>query len=113
MCQRQIVCGASPTSVCKHVFELIEILVAYAGDGTTSSSGTSNVAWNLLGVIGIAQSRYKPSPRAKFLSISLAYFLLHQIIIFPGEDDTRDKIGDKEQGLPILRVASGKSLDQW
>ena len=111
MCQRQIVCGASPTSVCKHVFELIEILVAYAGDGSTASSGTSNVAWNLLGVIGIAQSRYKPSPRAKFLSIGLAYFLLHQIIVCA--DDTRDQIEDKEQGLPILRIVSVNSLDKW
>ena len=113
MCQRQIVCGASPTSVCKHVFELIDILVAYAGDGNTSSNDTSSVAWNLLGAIGITQTRYKPSPRAKFLSISLAYYLLHQITVCPEKRDISDQMEDKERGLPILRIAPGTPQDKW
>ena len=49
MCHRQLICGASPSSVCKHTIELVHILLGFIGEGISTVAGTSNVAWNILG----------------------------------------------------------------
>ena len=108
LCQRQILCGASPFSTCKHVIELVDIFMSYIGEGD-ASGGTSNVAWNILGAIGITQTPYKPSPRFKFLAASLAYFLLQQIVTKPQTKDKESNGQNKEtpdadQEAPILRT---------
>ena len=107
MCQRQIACGSSVTAVSKHVLDLIDILVEFAQDGTLmSGGGSSRVAWNLLAAIGITHARYKPSPRATFLAISLAYFLLHQIMI-PPKGNKVTEVSRKGFGqLPSLRTST-------
>ena len=82
--------------------------MSYIGEGD-ASGGTSNVAWNILGAIGITQTPYKPSPRFKFLAASLAYFLLRQIVTKPQTNDKEANEQNKEtqegnHDAPILRI---------
>ena len=111
LCQRQLICGASPTSVCKYAIELVHILLSFIGEGISAVTGTSNVAWNILGAIGITQSPYNPSPRFRFLAVGLAYFLLRQIVIKP-EDISDPNIEDKHKGIPVLRTNNQQLSDQ-
>ena len=78
LCQRQMVCGASEPKVIKHVVDLIDVLFVVARMEEPGGGG----GWSILGIMGLAAS-YKPTPRAKFLAISLAYFLLRQIATGP------------------------------
>ena len=113
MCQRQLICGGSPTSACNHVLGLVQILVGSVGDGVAASTGTSSVAWNLLGAIGITETPYKPSPRFKFLAVGLAYFLLHQIVVKKTDNIDPKEVQNKNQGLPILRITANSAPDKW
>ena len=111
LCRRQITCGASPVSTCKHVIDLVDILIGYLGDGISTSTGSSNVAWNILGAIGLTQTTYSPSPRFKFLATSLAFFLLQQIIIEKKETvDSDDQ--NPDNGVPFLRISTTPVLDK-
>ena len=103
LCQRQLICGGSPTSVCKYVIELVDILLGFVGEGISTVGGTSSVAWNILGAIGITQTPYKPSPRFRFLAIGLAYFLLRQIVINQTDDNDPNTQG-QHKGHPLLRT---------
>ena len=78
----------------------------YIGEGE-GSGGTSNVAWNILGAIGITQTPFKPSPRFKFLTAGVAYFLLHQIVVSsPNKEDKNKTAEDVNEDTPILRMTS-------
>ena len=110
MCHRQLICGASPSSVCKHAIELVHILLGFIGEGISTVAGTSNVAWNILGAIGITQTPYKPSPRFRFLAVGLAYFLLRQIVIKP--DGNVPNKQDQEKGVPFLRTNKQQLPDE-
>ena len=111
MCHRQLICGASPSSVCKHAIELVDILLGFIGEGISTVGGTSNVAWNILGAIGITQTPYKPSPRFRFLAVGLAYFLLRQIVI--EQKNVNDpNILDQEKSVPLLRTNKQQLPDQ-
>ena len=111
MCHRQLICGASPSSVCKHVIELVHILLGFIGEGISTGAGTSNVAWNILGAIGITQTPYKPSPRFRFLAVGLSYFLLRQIVI-KQNDVNEPNIQDQENRVPLLRTNNQPVPDQ-
>ena len=83
---------------------MVDILMSYIGEGEGSGS-TSNVAWNILGAIGITQTPYKPSPRFKFLTTGLAYFLLQQIVLkSEKESDENKTTKDADKEAPILRM---------
>ena len=73
--QRQWLSGAKMASLAKQVMDLIDVLLMVARTEEAS-------AWNIFGIIGLSSS-YQPRPRAKFLSLSLAYFLLRQILVGP------------------------------
>ena len=78
----------------------------YIGEGEGSGS-TSNVAWNILGAIGITQTPFKPSPRFKFLTAGVAYFLLYQIVVSsPNNEDKNKTAEDVNEDTPILRMTS-------
>ena len=80
--------------------------MSYIGEGE-GSGGTSNVAWNILGAIGITQTPFKPSPRFKFLTAGVAYFLLHQIVVASQNNDDKNKMAkDVNEETPILRMTS-------
>ena len=84
--------------------EIVDVFMSYIGEGEGSGS-TSNVAWNILGAIGITQTPYKPSPRFKFLTTGLAYFLLQQIVVKSEKDADQNKITkDDDKEAPILRM---------
>ena len=77
LCQRQVTLSTAGPKVIKHVVDFIDVLFAVARIDTDGS-------WNILGMITSGLSAtYRPTPRAKFLALSLAYFLLKQIAAGP------------------------------
>ena len=86
--------------------------MSYIGEGE-GSGGTSNVAWNILGAIGITQTPYKPSPRFKFFTAGVAYFLLQQIVVNTQKDDDKNELStNTNEEAPILRMKSNLNDDK-
>ena len=81
LCQRQAALSgggggskAGPKAI-KHVIDFIDVLL-------TAVARVDTEGWNILGMIGLSAA-YRPTPRAKFLAVSLAYFLLKQVSAGP------------------------------
>lgn len=71
---RQLNCGASEATVVKYLVDLAEFLWSLHDDAARS--------WNLLGALGFS-TKYKPTPRARFLALSLSYYLLTNLVEGP------------------------------
>ena len=71
---RQLDCGAGEPLVAKMLLDFIDVI--------TPLLGLSGQSWSILGVLGFS-SKYNPPPRAKFLALSLTYFLQSCILTGP------------------------------
>ena len=71
---RQLACGASEPIVSKMLLDFVDVL--------SPLLGLSGQSWTILGVLGFS-SKYIPPPRAKFLALSITYFVYSCVLEGP------------------------------
>ena len=71
---RQLSCGASEPIVSQMLLDFVDVL--------SPLLGLSGQSWTILGVLGFS-SKYNPPPRAKFLALSITYFIYSCVLEGP------------------------------
>ncbi len=74
LCLRQLACGVGQAMVAKMLLDFLDVL--------SPLMGLQGQSWSILGVLGFS-SKYQPSPRAKFLALSINYMLQSCILEGP------------------------------